>query len=127
MKKKITNSFWAMAIGILLAGCSPAPDQSRMESPVVTAINRSLAFAHRDNIDKQSYMVRSAATYSNGKTSVIKSENPAEYELSVIRNLFGKKYWEVCYGTAMPGLVGATYCYYLDRFDYGLLSEYKVK
>jgi len=54
-------------------------------------------------------------------------ETSNEYEVSVIRNLYGKRYWEVCYGTAMPGLAGATYCYYLDSANYKLLAEYKVK
>lgn len=116
-----------MAISILLAGCSPAADRSAMINPVATAIDKSLVYARRDRIDGKMYMVRSAAIYSNGKSSVLKSGNPVEYELSIIRNLYGKKYWEVCYGTAMSGLVGATYCYYLDRSDYTLLAEYKVK
>lgn len=127
MKRKGINFSLSVTIGILTSGCAPAVDQSAMDTPVATAIEKSLVYADRDGVDAHVYMVRSATLNSNGRTSVIKSESPNEYENSVTRNLYGRRYWEVCYGTAMPGLVGATYCYYFDRSDYKLLAEYKVK
>lgn len=127
MRMQRINFPLSMIICILASGCVPVAGESTMGTSAVTAIEKSLAYADRDRVDANVYMVRSVSINSNGRTSVIKMEASNEYEVSVIRNLYGKRYWEVCYGTAMPGLAGATYCYYFDRSDYKFLAEYKVK
>jgi hypothetical protein len=107
---------------IVLTGCMTHEVPEKDGFPIVVAIERSTAFANKDAIDWTEYSVRSAELSVNGWTSVIDRESKDPDDASVVQKLQGKEYWEICYGTIVPGLVGATYCYYLERSSYKLLA-----
>jgi hypothetical protein len=124
------TKFSLMSIVILLiflTGCMTHEAPNKEGFPIVVAIERSTFFANKDAIKWAEYSVRSAELNANGWTSVIDLESKDEDDASVVQKLQGKEYWEVCYGTIIPGLVGATYCYYLERSSYELLAAYRMK
>jgi hypothetical protein len=95
--------------------------------PIVIAIENSFEFARKDGVDLSTYSVVSVERNANGFSSVFDRNSKDPYDVSVLQKLQGKKYWEVCYSAIVPGLVGATYCYYLDKADYRLLAAYRMK
>jgi hypothetical protein len=95
--------------------------------PIVIAIENSFEFARKDGVDLSTYSVVSVERNANGFSSVFDRNSKDPYDVSVLQKLQGKKYWEVCYGTIAPGLVGATYCYYLDKANYRMLAAYRMK
>lgn len=108
-------------------GCMAHEAPAKNGFPIVVAIENSVAYAKRDGVDWTEYSVRSAELNTNGWNSVFDRESKNANDISVVQKLRGKQYWEICYGTIVPGLVGATYCYYLDRTDYKLLAVYGMK
>ena len=95
--------------------------------PIVIAVNRSVVYANRDRVDGDRYTVKFAAISANGNSRAIDREATDEYQVSILKKLQGRRYWEVCYGVFEPGVVGATYCYYLDHSSYDLIADYQVK
>lgn len=114
-------------LSFICAGCSEHESRAENAFPIMTAVERSVAHANEDRIDWTEYSVRSAAMHANGRTSRIDRKSTDEFGISILRKLDGKRYWEVCYGTMLPGLVGASYCYYLDSSSYELLAKYNTK
>ncbi len=122
--------FGLVSAGLLPLACTgcmaqEAPKKDRF--PIVIAIENSVAHANGHGIDWIEYSVRSAELNINGLNRVFDQNSTDPYDVSVAQKLQGKEYWEICYGTIAPGLVGATYCYYLDRTDYKLLAAYGMK
>jgi hypothetical protein len=118
-----------VAIFLLLVttGCAVPVGQEKGGMPIIVAAEKSVIHANRDQVDGTAYMINFAAESANGHTRTIHREATDEYQLSVLRKLQGKRYWEVCYGPSAPGMLGSTYCYYLERSSYELLADYKVK
>jgi hypothetical protein len=114
-------------LSLVCAGCVGQESRAESDLPIVTAVQRSVSHANADKVDWTEYTVRSAAVYANGRTSKIDRASTDDFGLSILRKLDGKRYWEVCYGTSVQGLVGASYCYYLDSTSYELLAKYNVK
>lgn len=114
-------------MSLVCMGCMAQEAPNKEGFPIVVAIEKSVAFANRDRVDWSEYSVVSAAEYVNGETSLFDRNSKDPYDISVVQKLRGKEYWEICYGTIVPGLVGATYCYYLDKTDYKLLAVYGMK
>jgi hypothetical protein len=126
--KTINASFLKYALlSFICAGCAVPVGQEKGGMPIVVAAERSVVYANKDQVDGTGYMVKFAALSANGYTRAIDREATDEYQLSILRKLKGKRYWEVCYGASEPGMVGATYCYYLDSSSYELIADYKVK
>jgi hypothetical protein len=109
----------------LCAGC--VENKAGSDLPVAVAAQRSLPYAKKDQVDLTHYTVRSVAEYGNARTSIIDRTSNHEYDVAVLRKLYGKRYWEVCYGDTSPEVASAMYCYYLDKSDYGLLAAYRMK
>lgn len=112
---------------LVCMGCMAQEAQKKNGFPIVVAIEHSVAHANGDGVDWTEYSVRSAELNANGWTSVFDRNSKNTYDISVAQKLQGKEYWEICYGTIVPGLVGATYCYYLNKTDYKLLAKYGMK
>ena len=108
----------AMLLPLVTAGCAVPVGQEKGGMPIIVAVEKSVIHANRDQVDGSAYMVNFAAESANGHTRAIHREVTGEYQLSVLRKLQGKRYWEVCYGPSAPGMFGSTYCYYLERSSY---------
>lgn len=126
--KKINASFLRGALlSLAVVGCAVPVGQEKGGMPITVAVERSVIYANRDQVDGSGYTVWLAMSYANGMTYSIDREATDEYQLSILKKLQGKRYWEVCYGPSEQGMTGATYCYYLDYSTYELLADYKVK
>jgi hypothetical protein len=114
-------------VSLIGMSCMARDVPKREGLPVITAIENSVSHADADGVDLITYSVRSAELNVNGWARAFdrNSKNPSV--ISIIEKLQGKEYWEICYGTIVPGLAGATYCYYLDRSDYELLAAFRMK
>ena len=100
---------------------------SRDALPIVTAVEKSVPHATEDRIDMTNYSVVSVELGVNGWNGVVDRNSKDPYDVEVVQKLKGKEYWEVCYGAYSPGLVGATYCYYLERSSFQFLAAYRMK
>lgn len=127
MKRDITIFLWVSLMLLISAGCAGQESQAKDSFPIVTAVGKSVAHANKDGVDLREFTVLSAGEYANGRTSVIRRDSTVDFEMAILRDLQNKRYWEICYGPVEPEMVGATYCYYLDRSDYKLVSTYRVK
>lgn len=127
MKGNIINLLWIPLLLLISAGCAGQENLEKDSFPIVTAVGKSVAHANSDGVDLREFTVLSAGEYANGRTSVIRRDSTVDFETAILRNLQNKRYWEVCYGPVEPEMVGATYCYYLDRSSYELIADYKVK
>lgn len=116
-----------MLLSVACVGCAAPVGQEKGGMPIIVAAERSVVHANKDQIDGRVYIVEFAALSANGYTRAIDREAADEYQISILRKLKNKRYWEVCYGPSEPGMVGATYCYYLDHSSYELIADYKVK
>jgi hypothetical protein len=112
---------------LITAGCAVPVGQEKGGMPIIVAVERSVIHANRDQVDGSGYTVNFAAGSANGHTRAIDRKAADEYQLSILRKLQGKRYWEVCYGPSAPGMFGSTYCYYLEYSSYELIADYKVK
>lgn len=117
----------AALLSLACIGCMAQEAPKKNGFPIIVAIEHSAAHANGNGIDWTEYSVRSAELNVNGFASVFDRNSKDPYDISIVQKLQGKEYWEICYGTIVPGLVGATYCYYLDRNDYKLLAVYGMK
>jgi hypothetical protein len=117
----------AALLSLACIGCMAQEAPKKDGFPIIVAIEHSAAHANGNGIDWTEYSVRSAELNVNGFASVFDRNSKDPYDVSIVQKLQGKEYWEICYGTIVPGLVGATYCYYLDRADYKLLAVYGMK
>jgi hypothetical protein len=117
----------AALISLVCMGCMAQEAPKKDGFPVVVAIEHSIAHANENGVDWIEYSVRSAELNVNGGASIFDRNSKDPYDISVVQKLRGKEYWEICYGTIVSGMVGATYCYYLDRTDYKLLAAYGMK
>lgn len=117
----------ALLLSLICAGCAVPVGQEKGGMPIIVAAERSVVHANKDQVDGRVYMVKYAAISANGNARAIDREATDEYQASILRKLKNKRYWEVCYGASEPGMVGATYCYYLDHASYELIADYKVK
>ena len=123
-----TNSLFILVTVLLISvGCAGKESRKKNSFPIVTAVGKSVAHANSEGVDLREFTVLSAGEYANGRTSVIRRDSTVDFEATILRNLQNKRYWEVCYGPVEPEMVGATYCYYLDRSSYELITDYKVK
>ena len=127
MKGNIINLLWIPLLLLISAGCAGQENLEKDSFPIVTAVGKSVAHANSDRVDLREFTVLSAGEYANGRTSVIRRDSTVDFEATILRKLQNKRYWEVCYGPVEPEMVGATYCYYLDRSSYELIADYKVK
>lgn len=127
MKGNIINLLWIPLLLLISAGCAGQENLEKDSFPIVTAVGKSVAHANSDRVDLREFTVLSAGEYANGRTSVIRRDSTVDFETAILRKLQNKRYWEVCYGPVEPEMVGATYCYYLDRSSYELIADYKVK
>lgn len=126
MNGKITGFLWIPLL-LISAGCAGQENREKDSFPIVTAVAESVAHANRDGVNLREFTVLSAGEYANGRTSVIRRDSTVDFEVAILRDLQNKRYWEVCYGPVEPEMVGSTYCYYLGRSDYKLVSAYRVK
>jgi hypothetical protein len=127
MKTINFSFFWGALLSLFCAGCAVPVGQERGGMPVIVAAEKSVIHANRDQVDGSAYTVKLVAMSANGYTRAIHREGADEYQTSILQKLQGKTYWEVCYGPSEPGMVGSSYCYYLDYSNYELLADYKVK
>jgi hypothetical protein len=127
MKLRDSRIAWAFLLSVVCVACAAPASQEKGAMPVVIAAERSVAYANRDRVNRSEYMVKLAALSANGYTRAIHREGADSYQASILRKLENKRYWEICYGASEPGMVGATYCYYLDSVSYELLADYQVK
>lgn len=127
MKKNSVFFLGTLLGSLACAACAAPVGQEKGGMPIIVAVERSVVYANRDQVDGKAYAVKFAAISANGYTRAIHREGADEYQASILRKLEGKRYWEVCYGAFEPGMVGATYCYYLDHSSYELLADYQVK
>ncbi len=114
-------------LSVICMGCMAQETPTKDGFPIVSAIEKSVSFANEDRVNLANYSVISAELNFNGETSVFDRNSKDPYDVSVVQKLQGKEYWEICYGAFAPGLVGAMYCYYLDKADYKLLAAYRMK
>lgn len=112
-------------LALICAGC--AGGKSESDLPLIVAAKHSLIHASNDRIDLNEYTVRSVNEFGNARTSVIDRTSTDEYDVSVLRNLYKVRYWEVCYRPISTESFGAIYCYYLHKSDYRLLTAYRMK
>jgi hypothetical protein len=127
MKSGYINVVGIALLSIACASCAPPADQEKDEMPIVAAVEKSLAYAKRDRVDENRYIVKYAAISANGNSRAIDRQAADDYQISILKKLHGRRYWEVCYGASEPGMTGATYCYYLDSSKYELIADYQVK
>lgn len=127
MKMYKCDLTFAVLLALFCTGCMAREAEKESGVPIVIAIENSFEFARKDGVDLSTYSVVSVERNANGFSSVFDRNSKDPYDVSVLQKLQGKKYWEVCYSAIVPGLVGATYCYYLDKADYRLLAAYRMK
>jgi hypothetical protein len=127
MKIYKCDLIFSMLLVLSCAGCMAQETKKEDRAPIIVAIENSFEFARKDGVDLSTYSVVSAERNVNGFASVFDRNSKDPYDVSVVQKLQGKEYWEICYSAIAPGLVGATYCYYLDKTDYRLLSAYRMK
>lgn len=124
---KTSNLFILVSVLLISVGCAGQEDREKNSFRIVAAVGKSVAHANSDGVDLHEFTILSAGEYANGRTSVIRRDSTVDFEATILRKLQNKRYWEVCYGPVEPEMVGATYCYYLDRSSYELIADYKVK
>jgi hypothetical protein len=127
MNKIKCNLLGVGMISLVSMGCMAREVPKRDDFPLVVAIEHSVSHANADEIDWTEYSVRSAELNVNGWARAFDRNSKNPYVISIIEKLQGKEYWEICYGTIVPGLAGATYCYYLGRSNYELLAAFRMK
>lgn len=117
----------AVLMALICGGCMANEVPSRDKFPIVVAIEKSVLYANEDRVDLANFSVVSVELGVNAWSAVFDRNSKDPYDVEVVQKLKGKEYWEVCYSAYSPGLVGATYCYYLERSSYKLLAAYRMK